>query len=140
MGVDYFKIFWEHIERELKILPRSHQLSFAASCCERAYPNYVIFFHLVHWGGPGVLRASLNVILKRGGGWKPRSRHTPAKFRSPSEISENLNQTLGCRRREARPPALIHQAFSSEAAALCHSPVLAIVMREADNWPVFCWS
>jgi uncharacterized protein len=50
------------LESMLQELPHSHQLAFAASCCERAYPNYVIFFQLARWGGPATLRASLNRI------------------------------------------------------------------------------
>jgi uncharacterized protein len=38
------------------------RLAFAAACCERAYPNYVIFFQHARWGGPAVLRTSLTRI------------------------------------------------------------------------------
>ena len=50
------------LERRLQELPHSHRLAFAASCCERAYPNYVIFFQRARWGGPAVLRTSLNRV------------------------------------------------------------------------------
>jgi len=46
----------------LQRLSHSCRLAFAASCCERAYPNYVIFFQRTHWGGPGALRAALNKV------------------------------------------------------------------------------
>lgn len=46
----------------LQELPHSCRLAFAASCCERAYPNYVIFFQRAHWGGPATLRTSLNRV------------------------------------------------------------------------------
>src|SRR5712691_9422325 len=62
MDTDYFKKFLEVLERELKRLPHSFQLAFAASCCERAYPNYVIFFQRARWGGPAALRTSLNRV------------------------------------------------------------------------------
>jgi uncharacterized protein YjaG (DUF416 family) len=50
------------LESKLQELPHSHRLAFAASCCERAYPNYVVFFQLARWGGPAILRASLNRV------------------------------------------------------------------------------
>jgi len=51
-----------NLEHRLQALPHSHRLAFAASCCERAYPNYVIFFQCAHWGGPAALRTSLNRV------------------------------------------------------------------------------
>jgi uncharacterized protein YjaG (DUF416 family) len=62
MDTGYFKSFLDRLEQELEGLPHSHQLAFAASCCERAYPNYVVFFQLARWGGPAILRASLNRV------------------------------------------------------------------------------
>lgn len=50
------------LESKLQELPHSHRLAFAAACCERAYPNYVVFFQLAGWGGPAALRASLNRV------------------------------------------------------------------------------
>ena len=49
-----------HQERKLRKLPHSLQLAFAAACCERAYPNYVRFHQLTHWGDPSILRISLD--------------------------------------------------------------------------------
>src|ERR1041384_7632372 len=57
-----FQSFVARLEDRLRTLPHSHRLAFSAACCERAYPNYVIFFQLSHWGGPAVLRASLNKV------------------------------------------------------------------------------
>ncbi len=54
--------FLKRLENELRELSYSGRLAFAASCCERAYPNYVIFFQRTHWGGPAALRASLNKV------------------------------------------------------------------------------
>jgi uncharacterized protein YjaG (DUF416 family) len=54
---------WNHsLERGLQELPHSHRLAFAASCCERAYPNYVIFFQCAHRGDSAALRTSLNRV------------------------------------------------------------------------------
>lgn len=50
------------LESKLQELPHSHRLAFAASCCERAYLNYVVFFQLARWGGPTALRGSLNRV------------------------------------------------------------------------------
>jgi uncharacterized protein YjaG (DUF416 family) len=52
----------EYLEKRAEELTHSHQLAFAASCCERAYPNYVIFFQNARWGGPAALRTSLNRV------------------------------------------------------------------------------
>jgi uncharacterized protein len=62
MDASYFRNFLDRLEQELEGLPHSHQLAFGASCCERAYPNYVAFFQLARWGGPAILRASLNRV------------------------------------------------------------------------------
>jgi len=50
------------LESKLEELPHPHRLAFAASCCERAFPNYVVFSQQAHWGGPATLRASLNTV------------------------------------------------------------------------------
>jgi uncharacterized protein len=50
-----------NLESELRRLPHSQQLAFAAACCERAYPNYLRFFQLTGWGEPAALRASLDM-------------------------------------------------------------------------------
>jgi len=46
----------------LQRLSHSCRLAFAASCCERAYPNYVSFSQHADWGGPAALRTSLNRV------------------------------------------------------------------------------
>lgn len=51
-----------YLKKMLGELPHSHRLAFAASCCERAYPNYLIFFQRARWGGPGTLRKSLDTV------------------------------------------------------------------------------
>lgn len=51
-----------NLESRLQELPYAKQLAFAAACCERAYPNYLRFFQLVRWGGPAILRASLDRV------------------------------------------------------------------------------
>src|SRR5215471_5763969 len=50
------------LEGRLRELPHLAQLAFGAACCERAYPNYLRFFQLAHWGSPAVLRTSLNKV------------------------------------------------------------------------------
>lgn len=62
MQSNHFRNGLGTFENELQQLPHSHRLAFAASCCERAYPNYVTFFQRARWGGPAVLRAALNGI------------------------------------------------------------------------------
>ncbi len=54
--------FLKSLESEVRKLSHSRRLAFAASCCERAYPNYVAFFQHTHWGGPATLRAALNKV------------------------------------------------------------------------------
>ena len=41
-------------------MPWVRQLAFAASCCERAFPNYVVFSGQTGWGDPAVFRQSLD--------------------------------------------------------------------------------
>jgi len=60
MKPDYFTEFLEELESTLKTLPFSIQLAFAASCCERAYPNYECFAEKESWGDVKALRSSLD--------------------------------------------------------------------------------
>jgi uncharacterized protein len=62
MAVEHtpFNQFLAGLEDELRRLPFPNQLAFAASCCERAVPNYVIFSQLQHWGDPTVLRSGID--------------------------------------------------------------------------------
>jgi len=50
---------WQ-LEKRLFELSHIQRLAFAASCCERAFPNYVVFAQLARWGNPAVFRTSLN--------------------------------------------------------------------------------
>jgi len=64
MKPTYFTTFLEDLEPALKRLPYSHQLAFAASCCERAYPNYASFSEKESWGDVAALRSSLDAVWK----------------------------------------------------------------------------
>jgi uncharacterized protein len=64
MKTTYFTTFLEELEPALKRLPYSHQLAFAASCCERAYPNYASFSEKESWGDVAALRSSLDAVWK----------------------------------------------------------------------------
>ena len=52
----------KQIENRLERLSHIQRLAFAASCCERAFPNYVLFTQLAHWGDSAVFRTSLNAV------------------------------------------------------------------------------
>lgn len=54
-----FHNFLAGLEDELRTVSFPKQLAFAASCCERAFPNYLVFSQLQHWGNPTVLRDSI---------------------------------------------------------------------------------
>jgi uncharacterized protein len=54
------QVFLERLEGELSQIPWARQLAFAASCCERAFPNYVIFSGQEGWGDPAILRQCLD--------------------------------------------------------------------------------
>src|SRR5262245_14287733 len=62
MRSNHFRNVSVALENKLQGLSHSHRLAFAASCCERAYPNYLIFFQRAYWGGPVALRTSLNRV------------------------------------------------------------------------------
>ncbi len=57
--MENFEAFWKGLVDELLRLSHSHQLAFAASCCERAYPSYVAFNRNEGWGDPAPLRRAL---------------------------------------------------------------------------------
>jgi uncharacterized protein YjaG (DUF416 family) len=57
-----YSAFLDHLEERLNQLPHQHQLAFAASCCERAYPNYVDFSYRARWGNAHALRESLDKV------------------------------------------------------------------------------
>lgn len=46
---------------ELKSLPVSHGIAFAASCCERLLPLYDAFHSMEKWGNPSTLRKALDL-------------------------------------------------------------------------------
>lgn len=48
--------------KALAALPKSHAIAFAASCCERLWPNYEAFAQIEGWGQPAVLRNTLDNI------------------------------------------------------------------------------
>jgi len=52
----------------LKTLSHRGRAAFAASCCERMLPAYVVFSNEVGWGNPAVLRTSLDAIWHFGQG------------------------------------------------------------------------
>jgi uncharacterized protein len=58
--VTSFQVFLDSLDAELRQMPWARQLAFAASCCERAFPNYVVFSGQAGWGDPAVLRQSLD--------------------------------------------------------------------------------
>jgi uncharacterized protein len=56
-------MFQESILLEaLEALPKEHRVAFAASCCERLWPNYVAFWQLEKWGNPKLLKKALDQI------------------------------------------------------------------------------
>jgi uncharacterized protein YjaG (DUF416 family) len=57
-----FQSFLNGLEEQLRKLPYAHQLAFAASCCERAFPNYVAFSTQERWGDAAVLRSVLDAV------------------------------------------------------------------------------
>src|SRR5262245_44659155 len=60
--MDDIELFWNILVTELRSLPHRHQLAFAASCCERSFPNYVIFNRNEGWGDPRPLRSALDSV------------------------------------------------------------------------------
>lgn len=50
------------LEKELDRLSAFHRIAFAASCCERLFPNYCVFAREEKWGNPSVLRNALNEV------------------------------------------------------------------------------
>src|SRR5262249_35383805 len=43
-------------------LRRDHRIVFAASCCERLFPNYLAFYEAEGWGDPKILRSALDEV------------------------------------------------------------------------------
>lgn len=50
------------LEKQLDRLSAVHRIAFAASCCERLFPNYCVFAREEKWGNPSVLRKALNEV------------------------------------------------------------------------------
>ena len=57
-----FRTFLSGLETQLAGLTPERQLAFAASCCERAYPNYELFSRKENWGDPTPLRTALDAV------------------------------------------------------------------------------
>lgn len=68
MNSNQLEAFLGHLAKEIKGLPHSYQMAFSASCSERAYPNYIVFSQLAHWGDPKILRTSLDTVWDFIGG------------------------------------------------------------------------
>lgn len=52
----------DDVVKELNQLSQQHKVVFAASCCERLFPNYVVFSKKVDWGNVTLLRKALDFI------------------------------------------------------------------------------
>lgn len=50
------------LTQALRELPVKHRVAFAASCCERLFPNYQAFTVMENWGNPKVLRQALDEV------------------------------------------------------------------------------
>jgi uncharacterized protein len=61
-SAETFQGFLDSLGNHLSRLPQTHQLAFAAACCERAFPNYAKFSRLEKWGRPAILRTVLDRI------------------------------------------------------------------------------
>src|SRR5205807_3616986 len=59
-----FQDFLDSLEEDLRELPHSFQLAFAASCCERAYPNYEAFSRQEKWGDAAALKSALDMVWR----------------------------------------------------------------------------
>ena len=58
-----------YLKAKLKELSREQKILFMLSCCERLYPNYLVFNKKHEWGNPLVLRKALDfawTVLERG--------------------------------------------------------------------------
>lgn len=60
MNLDFFEL--NVLEKELEQISAFHRIAFAASCCERLFPNYCVFAREEKWGNPSVLRNALDEI------------------------------------------------------------------------------
>ncbi|SRR5713101_784634 len=59
-----FQQFLNGLEEQLRKMSFRNQLAFAASCCERAFPNYVAFNERQHWRDAAVLRLGIDEAWK----------------------------------------------------------------------------
>ena len=59
-----FQQFLAGLEDQLREVPLPNQLAFAASCSERAYPNYLAFSERQRWGDYTVLRSGIDEAWK----------------------------------------------------------------------------
>jgi uncharacterized protein YjaG (DUF416 family) len=53
--------FLDGLGEKIRKLSTCHQLAFAASICERYFPNYLSFYRDEHWGDPVPLREALDM-------------------------------------------------------------------------------
>lgn len=55
-------LFEETLKTNLEDLLPEHKIAFAASCCERLWPNYLLFSQKENFGNPDILRIGLNKV------------------------------------------------------------------------------
>jgi uncharacterized protein YjaG (DUF416 family) len=62
MDASSFSDFLSGLKKQLGRLAHPHQLAFASSCCERAYPNYKRFSASTGWGDSEAFRWALDLV------------------------------------------------------------------------------
>ncbi len=62
------QVFLNQLSQAIVTLSRANQVAFGASCCERAFPHYVLFSDSQGWGDPAVLRSALDRVWAYVGG------------------------------------------------------------------------
>jgi len=108
--VDAFERHAAMIRKELAALSHKHGLVFAASCCDRALPNYATFSAQEGFGDPAVLRAALDRVWQQ-----------PVDGSlSPVEVTDLLAQ--------CKPLVPHSDAFSSPDAAAAQDAGLSLLV------------
>jgi uncharacterized protein len=116
--MDQFGAFAGSLANDLARLSPRHQLAFAASCCERAIPNYQRFSRQEGWGNPEVLRRALDYVWRLVGGERATAEELQERIDECRRVTPNLDDfgsVEAASAQEAAFSVLILLEYSSDA-------------------------
>jgi uncharacterized protein len=116
-----FQSFLDNLRTGLGKLAIDRQLAFGASCCERHFPEYVVFVEEQGWGDSAILRITLERAWKIARGEQAETTGLSKRCENAIPDSEDFSS-------DATSPALSAAAMVTHLANFLETP------RSDDIW------